>query len=67
MDTTEILAHLKPNLLSWLEKATYGLLPDVLEAMQMHAEEEVEAMTERVFRHVFQTMPEPLGFGSHPS
>lgn len=30
-----------------------------------YAEEEVEAMTELVFRHVFQSMPEPLGFGAY--
>ncbi|MBF0435749.1 MAG: type I restriction endonuclease subunit R [Magnetococcales bacterium] len=29
-----------------------------------YAEEEVEAMTERIFHHVFQSMPEPLGFGA---
>jgi type I restriction enzyme R subunit len=26
---------------------------------------DVEAKTEMIFRHVFQSMPEPLGFGAH--
>ncbi|MBF0401527.1 MAG: type I restriction endonuclease subunit R [Magnetococcales bacterium] len=30
-----------------------------------YGEDEVEDMTERVFRHVFQSMPEPLGFGAY--
>lgn len=29
-----------------------------------YAEDEVEAKSEMVFRHVFQSMPEPLGFGA---
>ncbi|MEO5369290.1 MAG: DUF3387 domain-containing protein [Magnetococcus sp. DMHC-1] len=29
-------------------------------SVDIYAEEEVEAMTERVFRHVFQSMPESL-------
>ncbi|MEO5362429.1 MAG: hypothetical protein H7838_02205 [Magnetococcus sp. DMHC-8] len=30
-----------------------------------YGEDEVKAMTEQVFLHIFQSMPEPLGLGFH--
>ena len=43
-----------------IEKRLWSGLP-----VDSYVEEEVSAKTVLVFRHVFQSMPEPLGFGTH--